>query len=113
MESAVGGGQSQPQPAVGGAAQPAVGSRAGQDLDRLFGLMLRLTQDNWPARQKKREAGVQYIKGTMEYRQSQERSPHSRPRTPDPTDRTISKRSWERGMQLWRSELRAAEPQER
>ena len=29
-----------------------------------------------------------------------------RPSTPDPTDRTLSKRTWERGIQLWRFDLR-------
>ena len=29
-----------------------------------------------------------------------------RPRTPDPWDRTISKRHWEIGMWIWRSEIR-------
>ena len=43
MESAVGGGKSQPQPTAGGAAQPAVGGRAGQDLGQHFALTLRLT----------------------------------------------------------------------
>ena len=38
MESAVGGGKSQPQPTAGGAAQPAVGGRAGQDLELQFAL---------------------------------------------------------------------------
>ncbi len=28
-----------------------------------------------------------------------------RPRTPDPRDRTVSNRSWELGVQAWRSEL--------
>ena len=91
------------------ASQAAGGGAADDDLDRLFGFMMRVTQcDDWPVRQRKREAGIYHVKNTAEYQRAQDGlSMRHRPATPDHTDRSISKRSWERGMQMWREALRA------
>ena len=89
--------------------EEAVGGAPDADLDRLFGLMLRVTQyDDWGVRQSKREAGVYHVKLTADYQRVQhELFSHLRPATPDPTDRSLSKRTWERDMQAWREALRA------
>ena len=56
----------------------------------------------WLHRQSKRERGVESIKRTPEYKASGS----SGFRTPDATDRAISKRNWEAQMQQWRTALR-------
>ena len=78
------------------------------DIDREFGLLLRLTQLSWLEMQRKREAGVEAVKRSADYQQFPRFGlfAQRRPPTPDPADRTVSKRSWEAGMQRWRRDLR-------
>ena len=52
-----------------------------------------------------RKAGVRAIKRTPEY-MAATRALVPRPRTPNPTDRTLSKRAWERSVQVWRKGLK-------
>ena len=54
-------------------------------------------------RLRKRKAAVDAIKPRPEYTTC---DPIARPRTPDPTDLTISKREWEKQVMVWRQELR-------
>ena len=52
-----------------------------------------------------RAAGVAAVKRSADYvTATAARVP--RPRTPDPTDRKLSKRGWERGVQQWRMDLK-------
>ena len=55
--------------------------------------------NDWPTRERKRVNGVAFIKGTPEY---QETPSHRRLPSPDPYDRTVSKRKWEQYLQLGR-----------
>ena len=55
-------------------------------------------------RQIKRQAAVAAIKNTPAYIVVKARGRRSP--TPDPEDRTISKRSWERSIMEWRKNLR-------
>ena len=58
----------------------------------------------WQKRIAHRQAGVSHIKSLDVYTKVAHGLPRSR--TPDPTDRAISKRDWERDMQRWRSKLK-------
>ena len=67
--------------------------------------------DAWPRRHKKRVRAVQAIKAKPEYQavaavRAQGAVPNSAPRTPDPNDNTVSKRSWEAQVTTWRRGLR-------
>ncbi len=69
-------------------------------------------EDEWQRRENKRREGVAAVKRTEPYVISAQfpkggggNPGGSRPRTPDPTDHTISKRDWEKGVQKWRKEL--------
>ena len=53
-----------------------------------------------------REEAIRAVKRALEYRQAHRRRVANAPRTPDPTDTTISKRKWELGVQQWRQRLR-------
>ena len=53
-----------------------------------------------------RLAAVQAIRRTPEYSLSRRSLGYARPLTPDPSDLTISKRQWEKGIQRWRWRLR-------
>ena len=69
--------------------------------------------DEWQRRESKRRGGVAAIKWSPDYLIAMERLSEcdggnpapSRPRTPDPTDRAVSKRRWELSVQVWRKEL--------
>ena len=58
----------------------------------------------WQRRLQHRMNGVSAVKATELYAGSR-----SRPRTPDPFDRSVSKRRWEASMQAFRLALREAE----
>ena len=75
------------------------------------------SHDEWERRVEKRLAAVAMIKNSPEYhkmiqrRGSAERSGtastlSNMPKTPEPTDRTISKRAWETQLQLWRAAIK-------
>ena len=59
----------------------------------------------WGRRHNKRNAGVLFVKRTAEYTYVANNNIRPRPLSPDPWDRNISKRSWERRMQAWRDDL--------
>lgn len=67
--------------------------------------MLFVTEEDWERRIRHRRAAVTHIKFTPEYVASN--THFSRPRTPDPEDRKLSKRSWEKSLQAWRRDLRS------
>ena len=61
----------------------------------------------WQRRSAHRAAGVAAIKRSADYI-SATANPHvPRPNTPDPMDRKLGKRAWERGNQQWRKDLKA------
>ena len=65
----------------------------------------------WVRRFRKRQAAVDFVKSTVEYRAylAGARGLASSPIVePDPFDATISKRQWERQVQIWRARLRVA-----
>ena len=57
-------------------------------------------------REHKRLAHVQLVKSTKEY--AQWCGVSERPLSPDPWDRSISKRTWDKLVAIWRGELRKA-----
>ena len=66
--------------------------------------MLLFTEEDWERRIRHRRAAVNHIKCTPEYVAANAHS--SRPPTPDPEDRNVSKRSWEKSVQAWRRDLK-------
>ena len=65
-------------------------------------------EEVWERRTAHRLAGVVAIKRSAHYLAVTEDTGNARPKTPDPRDRTLSKRKWERGVQVWRAKLEAA-----
>ena len=63
-------------------------------------------ETTWRRRACKRLAAVSAVKATRDYMTCR-----SRPPTPDPFDRTVTKRCWERSIQNFRRVLRAQAPQ--
>ena len=63
-------------------------------------------EEDWQRRLAHRAAGVAAVKRSADYLSVTADPNVARPTTPDPTDRTLSKRTWERGVQLWRFALR-------
>ena len=67
----------------------------------------------WDRREHKRLSAVGYVKATEMYSRllvvsgTGELADNRRPRTPDPFDRTLSKRHWERKCADWRMSLRS------
>ena len=77
--------------------------------------------DEWPRREGKRVKAVDLVKASPAYCEAQKRAraasagavapineapiPAPEPQTPDPHDRTVSKRSWERVVLEWRAAL--------
>ena len=61
------------------------------------------SEEDWQRRQETRRAIVASIKDSPEYLALQA---SCRPATPDPNDRTISKRSWETQVMRWRNALK-------
>ena len=62
-------------------------------------------EETWERRMGHRAAGVAAVKRSKQYVIVTENPNTARPRTPDPTDRKLSKRAWERRMQQWRMDL--------
>ena len=69
-----------------------------------LGLAWRRTGWGYTNMFRARCAGVMAVKRSPEYLALH--CAKNRPPTPDPADRAVSKRSWERGMQLWRLALK-------
>ena len=63
-----------------------------------------VTEADWQRRLSHRRAVVSYVKSTWEYKASAANS--SRPPTPNPEDRNVSKRMWEKSIQTWRRDLK-------
>ena len=65
------------------------------------------SESDWVRREIHRRQGIQHIKSTEAYSRVARLENHNveRPRTPDPTDRSMSKRDWEISMQRWRGTL--------
>jgi hypothetical protein len=85
--------------------------RGSHPLDRLGGTPVPADDAEWQRRQSKRAASVAAIKRTPEYQRCQALDSLHPVTTgilsPDPFDRTVSKRSWEKEMMDWRHALRA------
>lgn len=70
------------------------------------------TDEEWEQRIAKREKEVETIKSLQSYRLYIEVFPHSArgdddPKTPDPRDRTVSKRMWKWNVEKWRLQLKS------
>ena len=66
------------------------------------------SEETWQSRQAHRTEGVLAVKRSPDYIAVTTDSLYEhakKPRSPDPTDRRLSKRTWERSMQLWRFQL--------
>ena len=62
-------------------------------------------EEVWQRRSAHRAAGVAAVKRSADYI-SATAAMVPRPQTPDPGDRKLSKRAWERGVQQWRMDLK-------
>ena len=73
--------------------------------------------EDWQRRLQHRRNSVAAIKATMEYKckvrllEMGKAPVESIPRTPDPTNFSVSKRQWEASIQRWRVELRDLQKQ--
>ena len=70
------------------------------------------TENEWKRRTEHRQTAVDYIKTTGTYQKYKRekdagRAGNSDPVTPDSLNRSLSKRDWEKSVQLWRRQLRA------
>ena len=65
-------------------------------------------EEVWQRRSAHRAAGVGAVKRSADYIRATEDPGVPRPKTPDPTNRKLSKRAWERGVQQWRMDLKGA-----
>jgi len=70
------------------------------------------TDEEWEQRIQKREKEVETIKSLQSYRLYIEVFPHDKrgdddPKTPDPRDRTVSKRMWKWNVEKWRLQLKS------
>jgi len=70
------------------------------------------TDEEWDQRIQKREKEVETIKSLQSYRLYIEVFPHDErgeedPKTPDPRDRTVSKRMWKWNVEKWRLQLKS------
>ena len=63
-------------------------------------------EEVWQTRMAHRVAGVAGVKRSDDYTRATADPQAPRPRTPDPTDRRLSKRAWERSVQQWRIGLK-------
>jgi len=73
-----------------------------RNLNRKQETLPECNEATWTHRQDKREKAVEFVKRTAEYKTSAATSGIV---TPDPTDRSISKRHWESQVKLWRAAL--------
>jgi len=74
--------------------------------------MPHATDEEWRIRIQKREKEVETIKSLQSYRLYIEVFPHDKrgeddPNTPDPRDRTVSKRMWKWNVEKWRLQLKS------
>ena len=73
--------------------------------------MPEASEEDWKRRIEHHTAAVDYIKTTSQYsrfaadREKGVEKDKTRPKTPDPEDRTVSKRDWEKSVQRWRMDL--------
>merc|ERR550537_1794173 len=70
------------------------------------------TDEEWEQRIQKREKEVETIKSLQSYRLYIEVFPHDQrgdedPKTPDPRERTVSKRMWKWNVEKWRLQLKS------
>ena len=63
-------------------------------------------EEVWQRRSAHRAAGVAAVKRSADYISATADPMVPRPQTPDPGDRKLSKRAWERGVQQWRMDLK-------
>eukprot|EP00931_Biecheleriopsis_adriatica_P038855 TRINITY_DN22223_c0_g1_i1.p1 TRINITY_DN22223_c0_g1~~TRINITY_DN22223_c0_g1_i1.p1 ORF type:complete len:189 (-),score=45.64 TRINITY_DN22223_c0_g1_i1:84-650(-) len=69
------------------------------------------SEDDWQHREEKRRRAVLIVKATPDYQTYAEAGTSTEkevgaPRTPDASDRAMSKRRWEQEVQQWRASLR-------
>ena len=84
--------------------------RTGDTVDTNFLEPHKVTEsaeEQWQRQLAKRKAIVFEIKGTPKYLHSTHCNSAARPRTPEPWDRTVSKRQWETMVMNWRTTLNA------
>ena len=67
----------------------------------------KCSEEVWQRRSAHRAAGVAAVKRSADYISAAASPRVPRPNTPDPTERMLSKRAWERGVQQWRMDLKA------
>jgi len=68
---------------------------------------LAATEEDWQHREQKRRKALLIVKSTPEYQVfSQADKTDDAPRTPDASDKSMSKRRWEQEVQQWRASLR-------
>merc|ERR1719502_704199 len=71
------------------------------------GQMPEASEEDWERRREMRAKAISIVKSTAEYQWYESRASRGeRPRTPDPADRTVSKRRWKYDVEMWRTELR-------
>ena len=69
----------------------------------------------WPRRHLKRDNAIKHVKKSKDYvemllqESTRQRAELDRPPTPDPTDRSKSKRQWEASVEAWIYSIRAIE----
>jgi len=68
------------------------------------------TEEDWQRRLAHRKAAIDFVKTTPQYLEFDNIQRHrglddTEPLTPDPTDRNVSKRQWEKSVQNWRVAL--------
>ena len=66
----------------------------------------QITEEVWQRRVGHRQAGVDAVKRSADYMIA-EAAQVPRPKSPDATNKKLSKRKWERGVQQWRMDLKA------
>jgi len=86
-------------------------SRGGSDGSVPLRRLPEASEGTWQRRAEKRQLSVTAGKATPEYAAYTENIPREHrisenPQTPDPMDRTVSKRQWDEGVRLWRLALR-------
>jgi hypothetical protein len=75
---------------------------------------LNTNEIEWTHRMKKREDGVRAVKSSPEYVEmlimlsTGEMDEAERPLSPEPVNRTLSKRTWEQGMMTWRDNIKVS-----
>lgn len=99
-------------PMAGGWAQLQAATEALQFQQKQKRAMPFATEEEWRQRIAKREKEVETIKSLQSYRLYIEVFPHDKrghdePKTPDPRDRTVSKRTWKWNVERWRLQLKS------